>query len=63
MCCLGVIGKLVKHESQLRREVVSVINTKLRTFLLLLVIKQATERPPRCNYKRPVNPNDIQKLR
>ena len=42
-CCLGVIGKLVKHESQLRGEVVSVINTKLRTFLSLLAIKQATE--------------------
>ena len=31
----GVVGKLVKHESQLRGEVVSVINEKLRTFLVL----------------------------
>jgi hypothetical protein len=31
----GVIGKLVKHESQLRGEVVSLINNKLRMFLSL----------------------------
>jgi len=33
---LGVIGKLVKHDSQLRGDVVSLINSKLRTFFPLL---------------------------
>ena len=38
---LGVIGKLVKHESQLRVEVVALINGKLRTFLFYPALKNS----------------------
>ena len=34
----GVIGKLVKHEAQLRTEVVTLINDKLRTSLPMLSV-------------------------
>lgn len=38
---LGVIGKLVKHESQLRTEVVALINNKLRKSLPTLDIQRS----------------------
>ena len=41
----GVIGKLVKHESQLRTEVVALINNRLCTFLP----------PPYQLFNRPLN--------
>ena len=38
---LGVIGKLVKHKSQLRAEVVALITSKLRTFLFYPALKNS----------------------
>lgn len=59
----GVIEKLVKHEGQLRGEVVLLINNKLCTSLAMLSIQQITESPSRSNHKWCSKQDDIQKLR
>ena len=60
---LGVMGKLVKHESQLRTEVVALINNTLRRSLPILSIQRFIEQYSRNSLKGRGELHDIQKFR